>query len=177
MDENQKQALEAKAVDLLKQYIDEGDDPAIKSFDFRNNTIYLYKTDDKSGDPVGEINLPEEMFLDQAKTTFAEEFEWSLEKYPGSENPNLDGQPVLILAVKGDTTVNYSFVSIGAMIKPYSGGNTQTVNMTITDNTVKGDVKISQKNNNALTVNDDGLHVEKVVFATPEEVLARLKRP
>lgn len=67
-------------------------------------------------------DLPVEMFLDQAKTTFVPSFTWSNALYPGSTNPNkaaveadpeadppvvaqpavvFDGKPVLVLAVKG----------------------------------------------------------------------------
>ncbi len=43
--------------------------------------------------------------------------------YPGSTNPNLDGKPVLILAIKGTdktgTTTAYKFVNLEALIDTY----------------------------------------------------------
>lgn len=96
---------------LMDAVIESGDKPAVKAFDFTDNKIKLYRTEDKSDTP-DEISLPEERFLDQAKTTLVESFAWSDADYPGSDDPNLDGKPVMVLAVKGDTTVTYSFVNL-----------------------------------------------------------------
>ena len=45
-------------------------------------------------------NLPSEQFLDLTKTTYVDSFTWSSTTYPNSTNPNLDGKPVLVLALK-----------------------------------------------------------------------------
>ena len=91
------------------------------------------------------INLPVEQFLDQANTTFVNSFIWSEEIYPNSINPNLDGQPVLVLAVKGDTEISYSFVSMNELVKIYKASTVvSTVTLTINDatNTISGEVNI-----------------------------------
>lgn len=161
---------------IVKTYVDTKDAESIKSAKYADNKISMYTTADKSGTPAIELDLPEEMFLDQAKTTFVGEFAWSEETYPGSTNPNLDGKPVLVLAVKGDTTVNYSFISIESVIKVYTGGSTNTSTVTVTGNTIKADVKISAEAGNTLKIKDDGLCVEPVdvpgslTFATNKEV-------
>lgn len=163
---------------IVKNYIDVKDAAAIKTAEYADNTIKLYTTADKSGDAAVELNLPEEMFLDQAKTTFVVEFAWSDDLYPGSTDPELDGKPVLVLAVKGDETVNYSFVSIEALVKTYTGDTTETATVDVTDGVITADVKISEDEGNALIIKNDGLYVPpveasaEVVYATNEEVSA-----
>lgn len=67
-------------------------------------------------------NLPEEQFLDLTKTEFVENFTWSNTTYPGSTNPNLDGKPVLVLALKDeDGNVAYSFINLEDLIDVYTG--------------------------------------------------------
>lgn len=67
-------------------------------------------------------NLPEEQFLDLAKTEFVENFTWSNTTYPGSTNPNLNGKPVLVLALKDeDGNVAYSFINLEDLIDVYTG--------------------------------------------------------
>ena len=84
---------------IVKTYVDDKDSLAIKSGDYTDNTIKLYTSTDKSGDPTVSLSLPEEMFLDQTKTKFVDNFVWSDTEYPNSTNPNLDGKPVFLLAV------------------------------------------------------------------------------
>lgn len=161
---------------IVKAYIDIKDESAIKSAAYADNKISLYTTADKSGTPAVEIDLPEEMFLDQAKTTFVGEFAWSEATYPNSADPNLEGKPVLVLAVKGDKNVTYSFISIESVIKTYVGESSETANVTVADGKIKTDVKISAVEGNTLTVKSDGLYVPpvdksaEIVFATDDEV-------
>lgn len=163
---------------IVKNYIDGKDSAAIKSAEYAENKISLYTTTDKSGTAAVEIDLPEEMFLDQAKTTFVAEFTWSDDAYPGSTDPELDGKPVLVLAVKGDETVNYSFVSIEALVQTYTGDTTETATVDVTDGVITADVKISEEEGNALITKDDGLYVPpaeaspEIVYATNEEIEA-----
>ena len=105
----------------IKAIIEAGDAKAIKSADYSNNTLSFYTTVDKSGDAVATLNLPEEQFLDQTKTVFVNNFVWSDSTYPNSTDPSLDGKPVLVLAVKGDTDVAYSFVSLESLIDIVTG--------------------------------------------------------
>ena len=161
---------------IAKNYIDAKDAASIKAAEYEDNTIKLYTTADKNGDPAVELNLPEEIFLDQAKTTFVAEFAWSDAAYPDSTDPELEGKPVLVLAVKGDKMVNYSFVSIEELVKTYTGDETDTAAVDVSDGVITADVKISAEEGNAIIAKGDGLYVppaeasEEVVYATNEEV-------
>lgn len=65
--------------------------------------------------------LPKEQFLDLTQTTFVQSFAWAGEEYPGSTNPNLEGKPVLVLALKNssDNTVTYSFLNMYELVDTY----------------------------------------------------------
>lgn len=143
----------------IKAIIEAGDAKAIKSADYSNNTLSFYTTADKSGDAVATLNLPEEQFLDQTKTVFVPNFAWSAETYPASTDPSLDGQPVLVLAVKGDNSTTYSFVSLGDIVATIIGEATSTATTTVSDGKAKVDVKISSETDNALEAKTDGLYV------------------
>lgn len=66
--------------------------------------------------------LPKEQFLDLTKTTYVDSFAWSSTTYPNSTNPNLDGKPVLVLALKDSNgNVQYGFVSLNDLVDVYSG--------------------------------------------------------
>ena len=72
-----------------------------------------YTSTDQTGTAAFSFDFPTEYFLDQTKSVFVQTFAWSETAYPGSTNPNLDGKPVMVLAVKGDgNTVLYSFVDL-----------------------------------------------------------------
>ena len=170
-----KKLVTLEQLNIVKSYIDKEDAKSLKSGKYENNTLTLYTTTDESGDPTVSISLPEEMFLDQSKTKFVDNFVWSEETYPNSENPNLDGKPVFVLAVKGDTSVSYSFASLEKLIDVFTGEETNSVAVTVTDdNKISANVKVSATKGNALIVNDDGLYVPEVVleFATDEEINA-----
>lgn len=111
---------------LMDAVIADGDKVAVKAADYANNKLKLYLNADKSDTAPIEIDLPEEMFLDQAKTTLVGSFTWSETEYPGSTNPNLDGKPVMVLAVKGDTDVTYSFVSFESLTTDISSAKVTT---------------------------------------------------
>lgn len=150
-----EKSVTLEQLEIVKEYINNKDAAAIKSGDYANNTVKLYTTADKSGDPAVTFNLPEEMFLDQAKTVFEPNFNWLPSTYPGSEDPHLDGKPVLVLAVKGDEDTSYSFVSLEVL-----------------------GAKVSEEEGNALVMKDDGFYVPEapeqtvVEYATDEEVQA-----
>lgn len=66
--------------------------------------------------------LPKDQFLDLTKTTYVDSFTWSSTTYPNSTNPNLNGKPVLVLALKDSNgTVQYGFVSLNDLVDVYSG--------------------------------------------------------
>ena len=135
--------------------IAEGDAKAFKAVDYANNTLKFYKNEDKSDVSPVEISLPEEMFLDQAKTVFVDSFAWSDAAYPGSVDPSLDGKPVMVLAVKGDTATTYSFVNLEKLVDVYTGEDTATVSTTVADGKIKANAKISAAANNVIEAQAD----------------------
>jgi hypothetical protein len=110
--------------------------------------------------PAFSIDVPTEYFLDQAKTTFVQEFTWSEELYAGSTNPNLEGKPVWVMAVKGDDdTVTYSFVNLETLVDIYTGAETDSVVVSVSeDNVISAEVKVSAEEGNIIEVKEDGLY-------------------
>lgn len=109
--------------------------------------------------------LPTEMFLDQAKTAFVSNFAFSTTTYAGATNPNLDGKPVLVLAVKGidhannnAETLTYSFLDVSTLVDTYApaAGNSSKV-LTIAGYTVT--FNVSADTANAVEVLNDGIAV------------------
>ena len=144
----------------LKTYIDSDKTKALKALTVKDNSISFYTNPDPNEATIADftVDLPTEMFLDQTKTTFVQSFIWSEIQYPGSENPNLEGKPVLVLAVKGDE-VTYSFLNMEALIDIYTGQNTKSVKITVSaDNKISADVQISAADGNILSIKDDGLY-------------------
>ena len=97
--------------------------------------------------------LPKEQFLDLTQTTFVQSFAWAGEEYPGSTNPNLEGKPVLVLALKNssDNTVTYSFLNMYELVDTYTADSPIKVTgrkITHTDSTVEpGDKAIDNEVN------------------------------
>lgn len=100
--------------------------------------------------------LPEEFFLDQAKTVFVDSFAWSNTTYPGSTNPNLEGKPVLVLAVKNPdgSTVNYSFLNMLHLVDTYTAADASVV---VSAKTIAA--QLSAVTGNVLELKADGLYV------------------
>lgn len=144
---------------------------AFKYVGYADNALKFYaKNPIEEGDvPAFSIDLPAEQVVDQAKTTFAQEFAWSAETYPGTTDPGLDGKPVLVLAVKtvGDTnTVTYSFLDMGKLVDLYTGGESDTAKVTIDpDNKITVDIKISEQDGNLLKIVEDA-DGKKALFAS-----------
>ena len=65
--------------------------------------------------------IPADQFLDLNNTTFVNPFTWSSSRYPGSTDPNLDGKPVLVLALTDGTNVAYSFLDMEDLVGGYTG--------------------------------------------------------
>ena len=156
--------IDTKITDLtteLKTWVNGDESLGIKTVLYANNILMFYKKPNATITDVADftIILPAEQFLDQANTTFVNSFIWSEETYPNSINPNLDGQPVLALAVKGDAETSYSFVSMNELVKIYKASTVvSTVTLTINDatNTISGEVNISADEGNLLKVGADG---------------------
>lgn len=140
-------------------------DAAIKSGKVSGNTVSLYTTKDKTGTAAFTFDFPTEMFLDQSKTAFIDNFAWTETDYPGSTNPNLDGKPVMVLAVKGDdNSVTYSFLSMAKLVDTYKAkvtGKDSSTTITVEGYEIDVKVNISAEADNQIQVKADGLYVAK----------------
>ena len=136
-----------------------------KSGKVEGNKVKLFTSTDKTGTAAFEFDFPVEMVLDQAKTAFVPKFTWSLDTYPGSEDPGLNGKPVMVLAVKGsDGSVNYSFMGMAALVDTYKAkveGKDASTTVTIAGYEVDVKVNVSKEPNNVLEARADGLYVPK----------------
>lgn len=149
-------------VENIKVYVDSDKTVSIKGHLKKNNTHCFYSTDNPTEDttPVFSFDIAEELFLDQAQTKFVPNFVWSAETYTNSTNPNLDGKPVMVLAVKGDESVTYSFLNLEELVDTYTTKDTSSLSLSISeDGEISGDVKISEEEGNAVELKDDGLYV------------------
>lgn len=160
MSYNAEHIAELGHIKTLAENVKSRLDTTIKFVSVSGNTINFFKTADGSGSAAFSINFPTEFFLDQAKTTFVDSFAYSASTYPGATNPNLNGKPVLVLALTGsDGSVSYSFLNMASLIDTYTvaSGNSAKI-LTISGRTIT--VKISAASNQAITVKNDGLHVD-----------------
>lgn len=134
---------------------------AIQAVSLDGNSLKFYNTSDTTLAAAYTINLPAEMFLDAASTAFVPNFVFSSLSYAGATNPNLDGKAVMVLGVKtrsndGVTeTVSYSFIDVSTLVDTYTASDTT---IAIADYQLK--VNVSAVANNAITVQNDGLHVD-----------------
>lgn len=142
----------------------------IKYVNAENNVLKFYRDYDAENgvtgvEPAFTIDFPSEIFLDGLNTTFEPNFAWSNVTYPGSTDPNYDGKPVLVLAIKTQpannvaATTTYHFISLNSLVDIYTpaAGDSSKI-LSIAGYTVT--VNISSAANNAITVQNDGLHVD-----------------
>ena len=113
----------------------------------------------KAGDttPIKSIDLPAELFLDQVRTTFVPNFAFASGGYTNATNPNLDGKPVLVIAVKDNATsptVTYSFLNMEALVDTYA-----PLNNGISISGYSIGARISATAGNLLSIAADGLLV------------------
>lgn len=132
----------------------------IKYVSVAGHTVSFFKTADGSGTAAFSFNFPSELVLDQLKTTFVGNFAWSSATYPGSTNPNLDGKPVLVIAVKdtdaaGTVTTTYSFLNMETLVDIYTAADNS-----IAVNGYRIAVKIDPAQGNRLTLTANGLMVD-----------------
>ena len=132
----------------------------IKFVSCANNTVSFFKTADGSGTAAFSFNFPSELVLDQLKTKFVGNFVWSSATYPGSTNPELDGKPVLVIAIKetdaaGTATTSYSFLNMESLVDIYTAADKS---ITIDGYTIG--VKIDPAQGNRLTLTANGLMVD-----------------
>ena len=140
----------------VKAVIDELDGRKFQTVTVTGNTVNFWTSDDTTGTPAATVDFPEEIFLDQVRTQFVQNFAFSAATYPGATNPNLDGKPVFVLAVKGDKetnpTLTFSFVNLEGLIKTYTAGNA-AINIAGTSI----GVSLSANAGNILNIANDGL--------------------
>ena len=137
-------------------------------------------TKTKAAITAAVADLPVEMFLDQATTTFVGNFAFNSTTYAGATDPSLEGKPVLVLALKGVNnatkaeTITYSFLNMQTLVDTYTakaGASAQILNIAGYEIEVKFDstlttsanglgVAVSAVANNAITKQADGLHVD-----------------
>ena len=128
-------------------------DNAFQDISLNNGTVAFLNG---AGQIVKYFNLPEEIYLRTVGTTFSPNFSWSALAYPGSTNPNLNGKPVLVLHIKGDSSDNpyedWGFCNLEDLIDLYVPAN---ASIAITNNSIAAGV--SSISGNLLSVKADGL--------------------
>lgn len=141
-------------------------DKAIKSLSVSGRTISFFTSENATGTALATVDIPKDLFLDQARTQFVQNFVFNAATYPGAVNPSLDGKPVFVLAVRGSTdpangtvndTISYSFLDVSALVDTYTvkAGDSAKV-LTIAGYEVE--FKISATAGNILNANSDGLY-------------------
>ena len=158
----------------MKTYIDSDKTKAIKGYMKVDNAWNFYNTDAPTEEsvPVFSIDVPTEYFLDQTRTTFVQEFTWLEDLYVGATNPNLEGKPVWVMAVKGDdNTITYSFVNLESLMTTYTTQDTNSVTLVIEANEIRAEVKVSGEEGNLISVKEDGLFAEVDMSAKADKLV------
>lgn len=129
--------------------------------EYKDNKISFYNSILKDN-IIGEIDLPVDMVVDQIKTKFSQKFKFDETTYPDTENPNLDGKPVLVLAIKTSATADtFSFLNMESLVDVYTGGTTKSAIISVDPETgvITNVVRISAETGNRIVQKDDGLFV------------------
>lgn len=129
--------------------------------EYKDNKISLYDSSSKDK-IIGEIDLPVDMVVDQIKTKFSQKFKFDSTTYPDTENPNLDGKPVLVLAIKTSATADtFSFLNMESLVDVYTGGTTKSAIISVDPETgvITNVVRISAETGNKIVQKNDGLFV------------------
>lgn len=140
----------------------------IKKVAVSGNTINFYKNKNAvTGTDAADftVDFPSELVLDAANTTFEPDFEFNTATYGAdTTDPNLDEKPVLVLGVKtttaaGTTSTAYSFLNLYYLVDIYTiktGDSAKVLSI----NGKEIEFKVSAVANNAITIQNDGLHVD-----------------
>lgn len=126
------------------------------SLSYENGVVKLLYNDNLKS----SINIPFEQFLDKEGTKFIE----SADSTDMSFDSNVkEGLSYLRLAFKtidnqNRETITYSYIPLNKLSDIYVSSDSSTLGLHISDNTISGEVKISQETNNALSDNN-GLFV------------------
>lgn len=135
---------------------------ALKSVVVDGNSLKFYTTTDTTtATATYTIDLPAEMFLDSASTSFVPNFTFSSATYAGATDPNLDGKAVMVLGVKTKsndgvtTTTTYSFIDVSYLVDTYTASDTS---MVVSGYKLKANV--STETGNMLATTANGLYVD-----------------
>lgn len=138
------------------------DSDAFKAVSFVDNTLKFFtSTDTDTAQAAVSIDIPAEQFLDAASTSFVPNFIFSAILYEGATNPNLDGKPVFVLALKTKNNdgilfdVSYKFLDLSSLLDSYISSDTSVV---ISDYKIK--VNVSSDTGNFLRLKSNGLYVD-----------------
>ena len=132
------------------------------------NTVNFYTDSDAtlSDTAAFSFDFAAESFLDQAQTTFTSSFTFSTATFgTDTTNPNLDGKPVLTLAVKtvdaqGNTTIKYSFLNVEDLVDIYTVATDTTSQRTLTIADNKISFNLNADSDNAIEATATGLKVD-----------------
>ena len=138
----------------VKTQLDALDGRNFGGVNITDRTINFHATSDTSGTPLATVTLPSDLRLDQAKTTFVSSFTFSASTYPGATNPNLNGKPVLVLAVTDGTNTTYSFLNVASLVTTFTPLNK---GITISGSSIGANV--SSTTDNLLSIDSNGLFV------------------
>ena len=138
---------------------------AIKKVNVSGNTVNFYKNKDAVvGTDTADFtfDFPAEMVIDAAGTEFEPNFTFSSATYTGATDPNLDGKPVLVLAVKttaanGTVSTAYSFLNLYDLVDIYTIKAGDSAKLLAIDGK-EIEVKISATAGNIITANADGFY-------------------
>lgn len=153
-------------------------DDSIKNVAVTGNTVKFYtdKTPEQGAAPAYTVDFPSEMVLDQATTTFVDNFTFTTATYVGATNPNLDGKPVLVLGVKttdaqGTETINYSFLNMYKLVDIYTVKTGDSAKVLAIDG-YEVEFKKSATAGNIITIENDGIFAtNRVAGATENNVV------
>lgn len=128
-------------------------DNAFCDVSLSNGTVAFLNS---AGQVVKYFNLPEEIFLRTIGTAFVPNFSWSALAYPNSINPNLNGKPVLVLHIKGDSLndpyEDWGFCNLEDLIDLYVPADPS---IAVSNNSISA--AISAASGNLLSLKNDGL--------------------
>ncbi len=132
------------------------------------NTVNFYTDADATSTDtaVFSFDFAAESFLDQAGTTFTSSFTFSTATFgTGTTDPNLDGKPVLTLAVKtvdaqNNETINYSFLNVEDLVDIYTVATDTTSQRVLSISGNQITFSLSTDTDNALTTTATGLKVD-----------------
>ena len=152
-----------KRIDAVEEKADAGFKKGIVD----GNTVKFYKNAEAVNSDTADFSFDfaAESFLDQAQTTFNTNFTFSTATYGAdTTDPNLDGKPVLTLAVKtvdaqSNTSINYSFINVEDLVDIYDVETDTTSQRVLSIANNKISFKLNADTDNALEATATGLKV------------------